>query len=266
MASLWFILAIIYAFFFEKKYFSLYVFIAAFLLSAITGSLMFFKNPFIPVDYGFTNCQFACISIRIINFLIIGFLIFKILKIFFETIQLYIEEILHKNIVLEQLKTIEQKEAEQRFINEMLRKDFAMKEAEITFKRKELAEAVYKLVKFNNVLNSVKLFISEKKYTKALQSINVNRSNEFGFQNILHKFNELYPDFKQRLCLEFPQLTDTDMNICMFITAGLKSIEIAEIIHISETSVAKYRNRLRKKLDLEQNTDIAKFLSTKFIN
>jgi len=78
MASLWFILAIIFALFDEKKSISLMIFFAAVFFIVITGLLMMFKNPYIPIDYGFKNCQFACVAIRIINFLIIGFLVFKI--------------------------------------------------------------------------------------------------------------------------------------------------------------------------------------------
>jgi len=263
MASLWFILSIIFALFDTKKNTAFIIFVIALFFIIATGLLLVLKNPYLPVDYGFENCQFACVSVRIINFLIIGFLIFKILNMFFDTINLYIEEILEKNIVLEQLKATEQKETEQKFINEMLRRDFKRQEAEIKFKRNQLTEATYKVIKFNNALITIKQYIKEKNYSDALRTISLFQSGDFGFESFLHKFNELYPDFIQNLSLRYPQLTKTDIKICVLITAGLKSVEIAEMLNISDISVAKYRNRIRKKLDLEQNADIAQYLLTK---
>lgn len=264
MASLWFILTIIFALFSEKRNLAFVVFIAALILSTTTGLLMIFKNPYIPIDYGFDKCQFACVSIRIINFLIIGFLIFKILKMFFSTIDLYINEIMTKNIVLEKLKISENNEAEQRFKNQILKNDIEKQDLELTYKHKELTTAFSKIIQFNNLLDELKNDIQNKDFKKTLLDIKSYQSKNYSLDNMMIVFNELYPQFSIKLKETFPQLTETDIKVCVLIVSHLKSMEIAQILSITEASVGTYRNRIRKKLNIEHNTDIAQYLLTKF--
>lgn len=264
MASLWLILSIIFAFFDKTKNLPLYIFSSAFVLIAITGILMIFKNPNIPIDYGFENCQFACVSIRIINFLIIGFLIFKILKMFFSTIDLYINEIIDKNIVLEELKISEKNEAEQKFKNQILKNDIEKQELELKYKHKELTNAFSKIIQFNNMLDDLKKELRNKDLEKISLSIKTFQSVNYSLERMIVIFNELYPQFSIKLEESFPQLTETDIKVCILLTSGLKSIEIAQILSVTEATVGKYRNRIRKKLELESNADIVRFLLTKF--
>ncbi len=260
MASLWFILAIIFAFYTKSKELPIIIFSSAFLLTMITGILMISKNPQFPIDYGFKNCQFACVTIRIINFLIIGFLIFKILKIFFETVELYIQEITEKNIVLEQLKATEQKEAEQNLKNQILKSDIEKHQLEIDYKRKELTDAFSKILKFNSLLNDIKKDIADQNYKNAIANLTVHQTKNYDIETFLFKFNEIYPDFLIKLQETYTQLTETEVKVCVLISAELKSSEIGNLLNVSETSIGKYRNRIRKKLNLENNTDIAAFL------
>lgn len=260
MASLWFILAIIFAFYSKSKKLPIIIFSSAFLLTLITGILMISKNPHFPIDYGFKNCQFACVTIRIINFLIIGFLIFKILRMFFETVELYIREITEKNIVLEQLKAIEQKEAEQNLKNQILKSNIEKHQLELYYKRKELTNAFSKILKFNNLLSDIKKEITNQNYKNAIANLSAHQTKNYGVETFILKFNEIYPDFIIKLQENYPQLTETDVKVCVLISAGLKSSEIGNMLNVSETTIGKYRNRIRKKLNLENNADIAAFL------
>lgn len=266
MAALWFILSIIFALFDKLKSISFGIFVSALFFVIATGLLMIFNNPYIPIDYGFENCHFACVSIRIINFLIIGFLIFKILKTFFSTIELYIKEILEKNIVLEQLKAIEKKEAELKLSNEKLKNNLENQEREVLFKRQQLSDATSKIIQFNTILENLKQQIENNNHKEAITNIKISQSNNYSLDKFKIQFNELYPNFIQVLKNEYPQLTETDINICVLVTSGLKSIVIADLLNVSETTIAKYRNRIRKKLNIESNADIADFLTKKHIS
>jgi|GEM_PF-1476878 len=259
MASLWFILSIIFAFYTKSKKLPIIIFSTAFLLTLITGILMISKNPHFPIDYGFKNCQYACVTIRIINFLIIGFLIFKILKIFFETVELYIQEITEKNIVFEQLKATEQKEAEQNLKNQILKSDIEKHQLEIDYKRKELTDAFSKILNFNNLLGEIKKDINNQNYKNAIANLSAHQSKNYDIETFLFKFNEIYPDFFIKLQETYSQLTETELKVCILISAGLKSSEIGNLLNVSETSISKYRNRIRKKLNLENNADIAAY-------
>lgn len=260
MASLWFILAIIFAFYTNIEKLPILIFSSALIFTLTTGILMIIKNPHFPLDYGFENCQFACVTIRIINFLIIGFLILKILKIFIETVQLYIQEIINKNIVLEQLKVTEQKEAKQNLKNQILKIDIEKHQLELDYKRKELTDAFSKILKFNNLFIKVKKDITNQDYKNAIANLSVYQTKDYGIETFLFKFNEIYPDFLIKLQETYLQLTEKEVKICVLISAGLKSSEIGNLLNVSETSIGKYRNRIRKKLNLENNTDIAAFL------
>lgn len=266
MASLWFILSIIFASFDTKKHIAFIIFVVALLFTIATGLLMIFKNPYLPIDYGFDNCQFACVSIRIINFLIIGFLIFKILKIFFQTIDLYIKELVDKNIVLEQLKVTEQNEAEQKLNNQILTSEIEIKKRELEYKHKELTNSLSKILQFNTLLESIKKDIANKNYHDALVNVTASQSKNYSFDSFVVKFNELYPHFTLKLKESYPQLSETDVHLCILISAGLKSIEIAELLNVKESTVGTYRNRLRKKFGLENNADISDFLLEKIKN
>lgn len=263
MSSLWFILSIIFASFDTKKQIALIVFVVALLFTIATGLLMIFKNPYFPIDYGFDNCQFACVTIRIINFLIIGFLIFKILNMFFSTIELYIKEINDKNLVLEQLKITEKNEAEQKLNNQILKSEIEIKKRELEFKHKELTNSFSKILQFNTLLENIKKDITNKNYHEALVNVTAHQSNNYSFESFVVKFDELYPHFTLKLKESYPQLSETDIHLCILITAGLKSIEIAELLNVKEPTVGTYRNRLRKKFGLENNADISDFLLEK---
>jgi len=266
MASLWFILSIIFASFDSKKQIAFIIFVVALFFTIATGLLMIFKNPYLPIDYGFDNCQFACVTIRIINFLIIGFLIFKILNMFFSTLNLYIKEINDKNIVLEQLKITEKNEAEQKLKNQELKNNSEKQELELKYKGKELATAFSKILQFNTLLENIKKEISNKNFHEALVNVTANQSKNYCFDSFVVKFNELYPHFTLKLKESYPQLSETDVHLCILISAGLKSIEIAELLNVKESTVGTYRNRLRKKFGLENNADISDFLLEKIKN
>jgi signal transduction histidine kinase len=132
MASLWFILALIFSLFVAKNREPLFVFTVSFVMILVTGFLMMAKVGFIPLDYKFQNCQFACVSIRIVHFLLIGFLIYYILHKFFFTITANINELQEKASELEKLN-----QSLQREMNEKREIQLRMLEAVILAEEKE---------------------------------------------------------------------------------------------------------------------------------
>jgi hypothetical protein len=93
MASLWFALAIVYALFISEKKEALILFAMSFLAVLVTGILMMTKISFIPLDYKFESCQFACVSVRILDFLMIGSLIYYILDKFYREIRKNLDDL-----------------------------------------------------------------------------------------------------------------------------------------------------------------------------
>ena len=68
--------------------------------------------------------------------------------------------------------------------------------------------------------------------------------------------------FFKQIDEKFPTLTKHEKRICAFLVMGMTTSEIAHIMNITEASVSKNRNRLRKKLHLENGADISEFLKT----
>ncbi len=92
-ASLWFVLAIVYSLFTLKKRETLGLFIISFISILIVGILMITRSTFIPLDYHFENCQYTCVIVRILHFLLIGFLIYYILTKFYSRLQSNMDEL-----------------------------------------------------------------------------------------------------------------------------------------------------------------------------
>lgn len=126
LASLWFVLAIVYALFISKNKEALVLFGISFLVVLVVGILMITKISFIPLQYKFENCQFACVAVRILHFLLVGSLIYYILNKFFSTIQENLKELEKKSDDLEetnlalQKQIIEKKAMQQKMINAVI--------------------------------------------------------------------------------------------------------------------------------------------------
>jgi len=126
MASLWFVLAIVYSLFTLKRRETLGIFIISFFAILIVGLLMITKSTFIPLDYHFENCQYTCVIVRILHFLLIGFLIYYILVNFFTRLQSNMNELMSKADDLEYLNAAlknemaEKKEIQQKMIETVI--------------------------------------------------------------------------------------------------------------------------------------------------
>ena len=126
MASLWFVLAIVYSLFTLKRRETLGLFIISFIAILIVGILMITKSTFIPLDYHFENCQYTCVTVRILHFLLIGFLIYYILVNFYSRLQSNMNELKTKADDLENLNIAlkneisEKKEIQQQMIETVI--------------------------------------------------------------------------------------------------------------------------------------------------
>ncbi|MBD0401375.1 triple tyrosine motif-containing protein [Flammeovirga sp. EKP202] len=73
-------------------------------------------------------------------------------------------------------------------------------------------------------------------------------------------FSELHHDFIILLQNKYPQLTSNDHRLIALIRFNLNNNEIANIMNITNRSVIMNRYRLRKKMGLDKETDLDKFI------
>jgi DNA-binding CsgD family transcriptional regulator len=73
-------------------------------------------------------------------------------------------------------------------------------------------------------------------------------------------FNNIHTSFTQSLKEKFPNLSANDIKMCAYLRMNLSTKEIASILNISARGVEISRYRLRKKMDLENATNLTDFL------
>ncbi|QGY44468.1 hypothetical protein GM418_12605 [Maribellus comscasis] len=144
--------------------------------------------------------------------------------------------------------------------NQQIKLTLETKEKELIYKNRELSKAISSTVSMNETLQSIKTLIKSDEKKEAIRAINSTLNKNLNWEKFQISFNEIHPHFLNHLNEKFPTLTQNEKRLCAFLRMDLKTSEIANLTNISETSVSKSRNRLRKKLGLESGSDIGSFL------
>lgn len=132
---------------------------------------------------------------------------------------------------------------------------------------KKLANITIEKISRNNILDSIR---SEMETLAAADSqarvrgaanriirlIDGREDDTEHRQQLEHYFNIIYDGMLDKLITRYPQLSKTDLKLCVYIKLNLSTKEIAELMNISPRSVEMGRYRLRKKLNLDPNESI----------
>ncbi|MEO0473497.1 MAG: tetratricopeptide repeat protein [Bacteroidota bacterium] len=73
-------------------------------------------------------------------------------------------------------------------------------------------------------------------------------------------FEEVHPDFFQKLRQKFPGLTESELKHCAYIRLNLSNKAVARLVHISDRSVQMARYRIKKKLNLLREDSLSAFI------
>jgi DNA-binding CsgD family transcriptional regulator len=138
---------------------------------------------------------------------------------------------------------------------------------EISARNKELASHAIQVLQNNQVLKEIKsklTQLSDNPAGGALQElikiINEQAGRSDTWKPFEDKFRYLDPDFQKRLVSQFPELTKTEVRICMLTKLDLSPKEIAEIFALSRRTVDSQRLSIRKKLRLTRKEHLESFL------
>ncbi|MGM9758865.1 MAG: transcriptional regulator [Parabacteroides sp.] len=74
-------------------------------------------------------------------------------------------------------------------------------------------------------------------------------------------FNSAHQNFIDRLRQQYTDLTSGDLRICCLLRMNLSTKEIASLLNISVRAIELRRYRLRKRLNLDNDTNLVNFLS-----
>lgn len=151
-------------------------------------------------------------------------------------------------------------EAEQEIIklrNEKLEQDMANK-------NRELAVSTMSLIKKNEFLTSIKEELKKSEGTSKVKSVintidkDINEEDNWKF--FKKAFSNADKDFFKKIKAIHPELTSNDLKLCAYLRLNLSSKEIAPLLNISVKSVEIKRYRLRKKMDLDRETNLTEYI------
>lgn len=164
-----------------------------------------------------------------------------------------------------------EREKEKELEKQRIQSDNEKLHFEVINKSKELANSTMNIIQKNEVLMEIKEELdemkkelgskfSEKHYSRLLHKIDGNISSEESWRVFEENFNEVHEDFLKRLKNQFPDLSPGDLKLAAYLRLNLTSKEISPLLFISIRSVENKRYRLRKKMGLHEDTNLAEFL------
>ncbi|MDX1909066.1 MAG: two-component regulator propeller domain-containing protein [Bacteroidia bacterium] len=162
---------------------------------------------------------------------------------------------------MEQERDRQLEEERMKAANERLQQDVISKSA-------ELALSTLHLLSKNNTLYTLKEEIKELKknhretfpgtvYLQLLRLIEANISSEQDWKLFETNFTQINESFFKRLKHQHPDLTPGDLKLAAMLRMNLSSKDIAQLLNISLRGVENKRYRLRKKLGLDTDANLA---------
>lgn len=99
-----------------------------------------------------------------------------------------------------------------------------------------------------------------RKMLRLIGHIDTNIEHDDDLQAFQNTFDSVHQDFFNKLDSRFPNLNKKEKLLCAYIKMDLMSKEIAPLMNISLRGVEISRYRLRKKLELSPEANLADFL------
>ncbi|WP_170178459.1 transcriptional regulator [Flammeovirga pectinis] len=132
-------------------------------------------------------------------------------------------------------------------------------------KNKELTGSTLQLVAKDELLVSIKdkltFLYQENKLIdikRLIKEIDLNKDQSWlAFET---RFNAVNKEFYKVLCSQYPNLKPYDLRICALIKLDFTTKEMAKLLGISAESANTSRYRLRKKLNLNKDVNLAEFI------
>lgn len=120
---------------------------------------------------------------------------------------------------------------------------------------KQLSSLKQKKKQLTKEAQLLKERIGDQKYDEMIALAKKNNSA------FLEKFQEVYPDFVNKLKAINPEMESSELAFAALIKLNFTSKEIASFIFIEHSSVQQRKRRLRKKLNLSSEVDLYKYFN-----
>lgn len=142
-------------------------------------------------------------------------------------------------------------------------------ESEISLKSKDLASMAMGIIAKNNMLEELRSMIQDQlnkgtltnKFMKQLLfKISEDIENKEFWELFQQNFDLIHANFFRHLRERYPDLTPTDLRFCALLRLNLTTKDIAQINNLTIRGVEAARYRIRKKLNLAEETSLVDFL------
>lgn len=142
-------------------------------------------------------------------------------------------------------------------------------ERELEYKRKELTAQTLHLVQKNTFLQNITQRVDilrdsadnhRNEIHKLLSSLKLEPELDKDWESFKSYFIDVHNDFDEKLKRCNPSLNENDQRLAYLIRMQLNASEIAAVMRVLPESVRKSKYRLKKKLNLSKDQDLAKFL------
>ncbi len=142
---------------------------------------------------------------------------------------------------------------------------------EMRHKDMELANSTMHIIQKNKFLTKVKNDVHElihqlqldsnkQKLKQIVKRIDKDIRSDQQWKVFDKHFEEVHQDFTKRIKERHPALTPNDLRLCSYLRMNISTKEIAPLMNISVRGVEISRYRLRKKLDLDRDTNLTEYI------
>lgn len=177
---------------------------------------------------------------------------------YIEKLKLKEEELKHQKQILQLELMAENKLKLQEYDKHILEMQVQSKASEVAGKSLSIAKQSEMIETIQSILDNENDFNQLK--SKIKKSIKINAINKNEWQSFEKNLMQSHEDFVHKLTQKYPQLTSKDIKLSIYLKMNLSSKEIAPLMNISFRGVELHRYRLRKKLELNQEESLSKFM------
>jgi ligand-binding sensor domain-containing protein/DNA-binding CsgD family transcriptional regulator len=146
-------------------------------------------------------------------------------------------------------------------------------ELAITTQNSELATTAMHLVQKADLLTKIKAELFKLKkdikndeaaadFNKMIRMLNTEEAADDSWDQFSVNFDKVHVDFIKHLKEEFPNISGTELRLSAYLKMNLSTKEIAKLMKISPRGVEIGRYRLRKKLNLPNNSNLFEFFNS----
>ncbi len=100
----------------------------------------------------------------------------------------------------------------------------------------------------------------KKDLRQVLNLLNFDQKLDEDWEQFAQYFDQVHVNFLGRVREKFPKLSQNDYKLCAYLRMNLSTKEIASLMNISVRGVEASRYRLRKRLELPNETNLNEFI------